>query len=103
MKRTAVESQDQRKSQSPLSRASHLPTTNQLTVEDARVSPTNKRRTTVRSPNSVRKSTGRKSTMEGRKRSSRTTEEFDIDKSLLELKEKIKKLESENKDDITYG
>ena len=41
--------------------------------------------------------------MEGRKRSSRTTEEFDIDKSLLELKEKIKKLESENTDDMTYG
>merc|ERR1711990_1155064 len=90
--RTAVESQDQRKSQSPISRASHF-TTNQLTVEDARVSPTNRRTSSAR--NSVRKSTGRKSTMAqsimgGRKSSRQTTEEFDIDKSLQELKEKIK-------------
>ena len=37
-----------------------------------------------------------------RKASGKTTEEFDIDKSLQELKEKIKKLESEDKNDITY-
>jgi len=98
--RTAVESQDQRKSQSPISRASHF-TTNQLTVEDARVSPTNRRTSSAR--NSVRKSTGRKTIMGGRKSSRQTTEEFDIDKSLQELKEKIKKLESEDKNDITYG
>ena len=42
------------------------------------------------------------STMGGRKSSRQTTEEFDIDKSLQELKEKIKKLESEDKNDITY-
>ena len=84
-------------------------TTNQLTVEDARVSPTNRRRSSARSQgrNSVRKSTAgrnsvRKSVMGGRKGSSKTTEEFDIDKSLQELKEKIKKLESEDKNDITY-
>jgi len=94
--RTAVESQDQRKSQSPISRASHF-TTNQLTVDDARVSPTNRRTSSAR--NSVR----RKTTMGGRKSSRQTTEEFDIDKSLQELKEKIKKLESEDKNDITYG
>ena len=78
-------------------------TTNQLTVEDARVSPTNRRRSSARSQgrNSVRNSV-RKSTMGGRKGSSKTTEEFDIDKSLQELKEKIKKLESEDKNDITY-
>ena len=41
--------------------------------------------------------------MGGRKSSRpQTTEEFDIDKSLQELKEKIKKLESEDKNDITY-
>ena len=100
IERTAVESQDQRKSQSPISRASHF-TTNQLTVEDARVSPTNRRTSSAR--NSVRKSTGRKTIMGGRKSSRQTTEEFDIDKSLQELKEKIKKLESEDKNDITYG
>ena len=38
--------------------------------------------------------------MGGRKGSNKT-EEFDIDKSLQELKEKIKKLESEDKNDIT--
>lgn len=79
-------------------------TTNQLTVEDARVSPTNRRRSSAKSQGrpSVRKSTVRKSMMGGRKESSKTTEEFDIDKSLRELKEKIKKLESEDKNDITY-
>ena len=46
--------------------------------------------------------------MGGRKASGRTTEEFDIDKSLKELQEKIKELESkdksesEDRNDITY-
>ena len=109
--RTAVESQDQRKAQSPISRPSYF-TSNQLTVEDA--TPTRKRKSSAKGRNSVRnsvrKSTGhRQSTMGGRKASGRTTEEFDIDKSLKELQEKIKELESkdksesEDKNDITYG